>query len=270
MTSKSELHARIRAREWPDLRCQAREKTCESRDLGPVVAKHKELTLPAWRSWAGAVHIHGHSFLPAAPTLLTGPSVINITTTTARAIWTVDLASYHRVRYKLGILGAWQYTPWTAAPPSTSAAVDLSGLAPEHSAYYIDVQSCIVGDGSAAFAFAPGDDSVYFWTLCSGVYGYANLAASKVGMPPFQYLTLSWTTSVAMNQLQIFNSPFAYGPATAVGTSHSRDYTTFKFLPGTYSFKVKNRNLCNVWGPYSYTHYFSCNAGGDIDFQWDV
>lgn len=266
--SKEELHILIEQRTLgADCRLLRRHCALQRRDLaGPVVIACRSLLVPQ-RLLVGPVHIHGHSFAALEPVLMTGPSAVP-SITTAMIYWTTDIPAYHRVRTRTNPTGAWTEWPWTLTP-STNAVYSLSGLSPENVQHYTDVQSCVVGDGSAAFAWTPGDNSFHFSTLCSGTYGMAGWNASKHSMGPLDYLRLSWTTTVAMYQAQIDSTTPAlcYGPWSS-GGPHFHEYVPFDFSKaGTYYWRTRNRNMCYDWCSYSAYKYFTVGRAGTIIAQ---
>jgi len=232
----------------------------------PLLLPRKELILDS-RDWDEEVRVHGTSFLALAPTLMTGPSAVP-GVTTAMIYWTTDIPAYHRARVKISG-GAWSYSAWSITP-STNAAVPLSGLVPENMRHYVDVQSCVVGDGSAAFDWTPADDSFYFNTLCSGTFGMANWSATKGGFGKLTYLRLAWTTTVDMYYAQTDSPTLALRAAwNSSDTTHNYNFMSFDFSrPGTYRWRTRNRNKCFVWCGYSAYKYFEIGAGGDVDREW--
>ena len=202
-----------------------------------------------------------------APVLQTGP-----TNTPAAASclveWTTDIDAYHRVRYKKSG-GDWTTTGWSSSA-SPNASVNLSPLDGENVRYYYDVQSCLVGDGSQAFDWYPGDDSEDFYTLCSGVYGMANWYAQKIVEGKLSWLRLSWTTTVDMNWAEIDSYTSEPGDASwsSGDNSHMKNFYDFDFSKqGTYYWKTRNRNKCLVWCDYSAWKFFVIGSSGDIEYQ---
>lgn len=263
--SDDELGIIIRARTHGPIRC------CDAADgiiipprlCGTIRTTPSGIIVPA--RTIEPIRFVGHEFAPSFPVLMTGPSAVP-GLTTAVIYWTTDVPAYHRVRIRTNPTGAWTTLPFTGSP-STNAAYPLTGLIPENKRYYVDVQSCIIGDGSASFPWTPDDNSFYFATLCSGVYGMANWNAAKNGFGKLTYLTLSWTTTVNMYQAQIDSSTPAlcYGPWNSSDMTHGHDYMSFDFSkPGTYYWRTRNRNKCFIWCSYSAWQSFVVTAGGGV------
>ena len=214
------------------------------------------------------VRLYGHEFASLRPVLVSGP-VATPGVTTANIAWETDIPAYHRVRFKKSGAPSWTETAWTLIP-STIASVDLSGLEGENTAHIYDIQSCAVGDGSAAFDYYPGDNSATFSTLCSGVYGMANWNAEKVTGGKISWLRLSWTTTVTMYQAQINGNPASldYGPWGSGDTTHEHSFYDFDFSKvGTHYWQTRNRNRCYNWCDYSAWKWFSVNSRGEIYAQ---
>ncbi len=129
------------------------------------------------------------------PVLLLGPTVSDITETTARISWELDPSEpigYHRVRHRPTAGGDWTVTAWSDTA-SYSAVVDLSGLdaGTEHD---YQVQSCHYGDGTLAFDYAP-DPADTFTTESAGDIVFSAYELSK--NPILNKVIVDWTTDVA-------------------------------------------------------------------------
>jgi hypothetical protein len=266
--SDNELNKTIKTRRL-DADCPLLRRHCAvlRRELdGPGVMARRIAAVPQ-RRLAGPIHFLGHSFAALEPVLVSGPTSVGHLDH-GHVYWTTDVPAYHRVAFRKGIGGTPVVTGWSG--PSTSADVLCSPCDPERVSYYYDIQSCIVGDGSAAFAWYPVDDSLYWTTTCSGTFGMANWNASKQGFGKLEFLTLEWTTSIVMLRAQI-NSTTAgliYGPWLSGGTAHTHDYVPFDFSrTGTYYWRTRNQNKCGIYCGYSAYHSFTVGSSGTIVAQ---
>jgi len=230
--------------------------------ISPIRIIEKSCALPK-RVLEEAVRFHGQSFDPALPILISGPSDW-ASSTTAVIQWDVNIPAYHRVRYRKSGVPTWTYTSWSISA-STHASVSFP-VESDRTYYYYDIQSCIVGDGSAAFDWYPGDNTEGVYSDCSGIFGMANWSATKEGGGKLTYLKLSWTTTKNMSMAEVdgtgLNAQWSSSDMT-----HDRIYTSFKFLDGTYSWRTRNRNKCYSWCSFSAWKYFTI-SGGEINFQW--
>lgn len=250
-----------------DIHLQQEKLVIPERILTSNVHLQQEKLVVGERILTDNVHIIGQDFLPLMPTLLTGP-VTSAGVTICYVDWTTDIPAYHRVRYKEGPGGAVITTPWSLTA-STNASVYITGLSPENTTYFYDIQSCAIGDGSAAFPWYVGDMSLYFATACSGVFAYSGFSVTRQSPGgKITYLQLEWDTSVIMNQKQVgyVSGPggLAYGPSAASGTHHAVKYYAFSWAAGTYVYHVKNRNKCYITGPWSANHGFTITGAGNI------
>ncbi len=207
------------------------------------------------------------------PILLSGPTATPALTT-CNIAWELDPAGpagYHRVRHKRPS-GEWTVTAWSGSA-SHSASVDISGLTPEHTGYFYDIQSCIAGDGSAAFDWHPGDESAYFYTTCTFPLVYSNIRVA-ISEGPFKYLEYRWDTQVNADQKEVRWKEGLYGgynylgPAHTQATHHIVNDLTFKFDVGPYYYNVRNQNMCGAQNDWSVGKGFYIDAEGDIGVQW--
>jgi len=176
------------------------------------------------------------------PVLLSGPTVSDITETTARVTWELDPSGpigFHRVRYRPTAGGEWTVTEFTAEA-SYSAVVDLAGL-PSGTEIEYQVQSCYYGNGTLAFAYSP-DPADTFETEAAGDIVFSDFEFSK--NPIFQLVILHWHTDVATKDRscwRIYGSSDEWNYTTLnVGYSISHyDNTSMPCVPGAiYEFRA--------------------------------
>lgn len=237
----------------------------------PVMEQHNQPCTMQRRSFP-ELEFTGQAYqlLPDRPTILTGPTATDITATSAFIEWTTDYPAYHRIQWKQGG-GSWTTTAWTLTT-DTDASIYISGLASENTTHYFNVQSCWdTGDLTTYCDWDDGDEATthYFSTLCLGTgMDATNITVSKQGFGKLAYLKVTWNTGVTLSWGQTDGSvsTLDYGPGTiTLGTSHSKNYTSFTFREGDYWIRIRNRNNCGVWGSYSspYT-WFHVDAAGNV------
>lgn len=196
----------------------------------------------------------------AAPVLTDGPYT-SPGLTTCEITWTTDVPAYHRVRYREIYTEDWVYTDWTESP-STNAVVNLSGLEPEHRLHYYDIQSCLVGDGSQAFDWYPGDDSNYFYTTCTLPIVYYDWYEAKLGFGILIYLKLSWKTESKCKYDEARWKLLPYGEWHYLDrtadrqTSHYCNDYGFRFDNGSYEWQCRNTTQCGTVGDWSESQFF--------------
>jgi len=206
--------------------------------------------------WYGkAQDIHSFETESAAPVLTDGPYATP-GLTTCQITWTTNVAAYHRTRHRKIGTDDWIVSDWSPEA-STEASVDLSNLDPERWLHYYDIQSCLVGDGSAAFDWYPGDNSKYFYTTCSLPIVYYDFDVGKGGIPGYEYLKLSWKTQADRKNDEARWKIEPYGGWNYLDRTSSRntlhycaDYG-FRFENGSYAWQCRNTTMCNEQGDWS-------------------
>lgn len=227
---------------------------------------------PGWEntlSWG--IDLDG-TFLPdgyvGVPTIETGPEDTS-TLDGAIITCTTDIDAYMQVRTKqINPLGEWVEHSWTVTP-LTSPSKTVAGLDSEHEGYYYDIRVSANADGSNPSDWTPGDNTAYFFTLCSGTVVYSNHAVSKETFGKLEYLEFTWDTDKSMNDAETRwrATGGSWGSWldgwVSGGTSSTVNDMDFKFDEGTYEYQVRNENKCLMTLDASDTLYFYVDAGGE-------
>ena len=167
--------------------------------------------------------------------------------------WETDVAAYHRVRYKKPG-DSWTTTDWSVAK-TILAAVTFTPLEGQHIEYIYDVQSCLNGDGSAAFDWYPGDDSESFFTLCNTPFVFSDFDVTLFKIEGTDHLRFWWKADNATGyektekyvKYHIIGQSWIYLNWTATsGTSFTMDstYPAFPAAPGSYEWYSSNKDVC--------------------------
>lgn len=156
---------------------------------GPVHLMQREAKIPE-RKLAGPAHIIGHEFV-RPPVLMTGPTATPAETT-CLIEWTVDIPAYHRTRHRETGTEDWTVSAWSGSA-GTSASVTIESLTAGTEHDY-QVQSCIYGDGTFAFDYAP-DPADTFTTESAGDIVFSDFSLGK--QPIMQTVIINWITDLA-------------------------------------------------------------------------
>ena len=189
-------------------------------------------------------------------TLYNYPSIVGgITATPAFTScvvdWETDIVAYHRVRYKKPG-DSWTTTDWSASK-TTIAAVTLTPLEGQHIEYIYDVQSCDVGDGSAAFDFTPGDDTSSFFTLCNTPFVFSDFDVTLYKIGTTTHLKFWWKadnatgyekTEKLVKWLLIGSSWRYLGWYATSGTSFTIQDDAWSIGTGDYKWYARNKDVC--------------------------
>jgi len=214
---------------------------------------------------AQSVAVTAEMEIGTPPLLLSGPTVSDITETTARVTWELNPSGpigFHRVRYRPTAGGEWTVTDWSESA-SYSAVVDLADLesGTEHD---YQVQSCYYSNGSMAFSYAP-DPADTFETEAAGDIVFSDFEFSK--NPIFQLVILHWHTDVATkdrSRWRIYGSSDQWNYTTLnVGYSTSHyDNTSMPCTPGAiYEFLVYGIDE-NGYEEWDIERYIRINESG--------
>lgn len=214
------------------------------------------------------VRLYGHSFASLVPVMVTLP-VATPGLTTCNITWETNIPAYHRLRFKKAGDPSWTVTAWTLTP-STIASIDLSGLESKYTRYTFDVQSCAVGDGSAAFDYYPGDNSAWFCTTWTSPLLYSDFSVSKGFLGE---LSVRWKTNVNAddNEMRLKGASGNwdyYGPIPDSDTDHRITDMGFRWDAGSYYYQVRNKNMCGYQQDWSAEHGFTVDGNGEIQSQW--
>lgn len=211
----------------------------------------------------------GGIYVSPVPILLSGPTVSDITTTTARISWELDPSGpegYHRVRHKV-TGGEWAVIDFTEES-GYSAQIDLGGLPPEHTKIIFDIQSCAEGDGSKAFDYYPGDDSAFFYTLCDPNVVYSNVGI-YVGFLGEAHFT--WDTNTPTKGRHMWKSHYPPLPWNdpsdwTSGYSISHNQAAYPVLilkqANIYKVKFQGKNRCGYEADWSSEYVFFYTGTG--------
>jgi hypothetical protein len=182
------------------------------------------------------------------PVLLTGPTATPAVTS-CLVQWTTDVAAYHRVRYHKGA-DAWTYSAWSLTA-TTNAAVTITPLTPEHELYYYQIQSCLVGDGSQAFDWAPGSIPT-FYTTCANVITYSafEMILDEEGTAYWHWHTNIATVGKARHRIYLstWNAWSAYSVPYLTEITRS---SLPPFIPDpirVYQVQIQSKNKCGYEG----------------------
>lgn len=217
------------------------------------------------RLLAALVHVHAHArpFQPVlAPKLMAGPTATPALTTCAVA-WTVDIAAYHRVRYKVYGGGSWTESAWSALA-TTNASVTLTGLTGERTRYEYEIQSDLDKTGKTEGWWA---GAWTFYTTCNNAMtlSMGDIDNNEGGTT----LWVNWMTNTkSYGSLRWRLYPGgAWEPWSSYDLTYTRYHYT-RFVPFIYD------------GDHSKTFYVQFRAKNACDFvftfartytlQWDV